>query len=338
MVAFCRSCAPLINTGAEEEGSANPVINVDGDDDIAQLKTCKSCGALQSDTFYHKIKTVCENGEDATAESFRHMIRAYTAEAEIIVNDDIDEGVEYLATLAFAPHHPRYLAPQERLERLKQVYRECTEEPKSKLGKHLEGSPISEDILLSVKDKVNELQEHVTFAGELGSKWDECWTKHSLVEEDGQEFGKMCEECDKLVQNNKHIAGQVITSKALRDTFKVCLDAFLEIVLPNTVLATLPDEEKASRSAIILALSKHSQHIHNLHDECARFPEVCVLLSKYIDAVVQLKNGTEEDLKKMEAGNATNMLKNLRGLQDKGSLIVSSIHEEIGEDKVRCYK
>ena len=146
--------------------------------------------------------------------------------------------------------------------------------------------------MLSVKDKVNELQEHVTFAGELGSKWEECWTKHCWVEEDGQEFGKMCEECDKLVQNNKHIAVQVITSKALRDTFKVCLDAFLEIGLPKT--GALPDEEKASRSAIILALSKHLQHIHNLHDECAGFPKVCALLSKYMDAVVQLKNGTEE--------------------------------------------
>ena len=114
--------------------------------------------------------TVCESGEDVAVVSFRQLIRAYTVEADHMVNDDIDEGEDDLATLAFAPHHPRYLAPQERLERLKQVYRECTEEPKSKLGKHLEGSPISEDILLSVKDKVNELQEHVTFAGELGSK------------------------------------------------------------------------------------------------------------------------------------------------------------------------
>ena len=52
MAAFCRSCAPFINTGTEEEGSANPVITVDGDGDLlAQLKGCKSCGALQTDTF-----------------------------------------------------------------------------------------------------------------------------------------------------------------------------------------------------------------------------------------------------------------------------------------------
>ena len=177
---------------------------------------------------------------------------------------------------------------------------------------------------------MDELEQHVTFADELRSKWEEC-----LLQKVGQALGKMCEECDKLVQNNKHLAAQVSTSTALRGIFMVCLDAFPQIALNDP---TLPDEDRVSHSTIILVLSKYSQHIHNLHDECAGLPKFFFFLHKYIDAVVQLKNGTEDDLKKMEAGNATNMLRVLRGFQDKGSLIVSSIHEVFGEHKVRCYK
>ena len=168
MAGFCQTCAPVIQKcfAEEEAGDSLTVINGPCDD----FGRCDSCEKLQVTTFYERVMVVCDEGEDVMINSLRDLIRSYAHAQEKVSNDDIDEGVDELATLAFAPMHPRDLDSQKRRARITHVLTACFNEPRSKLGQHLVESPLGRDFLKSVQVHVDQLAEEVSYTDGLDTE------------------------------------------------------------------------------------------------------------------------------------------------------------------------
>ena len=83
--------------------------------------------------------------------------------AEKLCNDDAEEAIDEIATIAWVPIYPRDMAPAERVLAISSLLERCSKEPKSKLGEVLSDSPVGKDILNRVRAQLDKLKEEVEF-------------------------------------------------------------------------------------------------------------------------------------------------------------------------------